>query len=43
MRVQFRLDAKLTGVIPILLQISNVIPIIHSDSYHEVFSILLRE
>ena len=29
MRVQFRLDAKLTRVIPIL-QISNVIPIIHS-------------
>ena len=44
MQVQFRLDAKLTRVIPILLQIiSNVIPIIQSDSYHEAFSVLLRE
>ena len=40
MQVQFRLDAKLTPVIPVLLQIGNVIPIIHSDSYHEVFSVL---
>ena len=29
--------------IPILLQISNVISIIHCDSYPEVFSVLLRE
>ena len=28
MRVLFRLDAELTPVVPILLQISNVIPII---------------
>ena len=42
MRVQFRPDAELTRVIPIVLQISNVIPIIHSDFCHEVFSVLLR-
>ena len=42
-RSQFRIDAELTRGIPILLQISNVIPITHSDSYHEVLSVLLRE
>ena len=37
MRVQFRLDSKLTRVIPILIQMSNMISIVHSDSYREVF------
>ena len=43
MRAQFRLDAERARVIPVLLQISNVIPIKHSDSYHEVFCVLICE